>query len=224
MHGSLVNRAVAHEAQAAAFEALVFHGIGDASSEWRLAADDAVPAPVILVRREEVHRASFSARAAGGFALKLGHAFVHRHADCQGVPVIAISGDDVVVVAEEVASAYGNGLLADVEVKKSANLALLVNAQGAFFKASDAHHVGVEAQLVLGAERLIDGGFRVWARNSRLGGAHGCLVVKGLLDVSNVHVMKGAVAFFNNYLQALLWVTVGAQCDKVLAKAVVVGP
>ena len=46
-----------------------------------------------------------------GVAEDLGHAFVHGHSDCEGVAVIAICGDDVVMIPEEGNGSDGDGFL-----------------------------------------------------------------------------------------------------------------
>ena len=58
---ALVHGAVAHEAERAAFEAMVFEAVGESETERGLAADDAVAAPVIFIRRKKVHRAALAA-------------------------------------------------------------------------------------------------------------------------------------------------------------------
>jgi hypothetical protein len=97
MESTLVHRAIAEEAQRRAFDAAIFQTVREAETQRRLAGHDAVTAPVVLVRREVVHRAALAARATGRLAEELGHALVHAHPDRQGVAVVAVGGDDVIV-------------------------------------------------------------------------------------------------------------------------------
>ena len=158
---ALVDRAVAEVGKTATFEALVFEGESDAETERRLAGHDAVPAPVIFVRREKVHRPALALRATGGLAEEFGHAFIHRHADHEGVSVVAVSGDGVVVRSHEREGADGDGFLADIQMQEAAHFALLVKFQRRLLEAADAQHVTQEGNFLLGSERRVDGGLGV---------------------------------------------------------------
>ena len=161
VEAALVHRAVAEEAHGRAFQPLVFQPIGQPEPERRLSADDAVAAPIVLVRREEVHRAALAFRAARGFAIKLGHALVHAHADGEGVAVVAVGGDDVVIVAHERAGADGDGFLADVEVEKAAHFSAVVLLQRLLLKAPHPQHLPQQPDFVFGGEGFVDRGERV---------------------------------------------------------------
>ena len=165
----MIDRAIAEEAHGGTFEAFVFQPISQPEPERGLAADDAVAAPVVLVRREEVHGAALAFGAAGGFAVKLGHALVHAHADGEGVAVVAVGGDDVVVVAHERAGADGDGFLADVEVEEAAHFAAVVLLERLLLEAAHAEHFAQETDFVLGGEAFVDGGESVVGG---LNGAH----------------------------------------------------
>ena len=126
MVGTLIDGAIPHEAESGPFFALIFEGVGESESEWGLTPDDAVSAPVVLVGSEVVHRAALAAGATGRFAKKFRHAFVHSHADSEGMPVIAVGGDDVIVFPHEGDSADSNGFLTDIQVQKSTHKSLIV--------------------------------------------------------------------------------------------------
>ena len=96
--GALVDRTIAKEGECAALEALVLECECEASAEWRLSGDDSVSAPIVFVWCEKVHRATFAFGAPGVFAIHFRHTFIHRHTDGQCVAVVAIRGDDVVVL------------------------------------------------------------------------------------------------------------------------------
>ena len=62
--------------------------------------------------------------------------------------MVAVAGDEVVKLTEEGNRSSGYGFLADVEVKESADLALLVDANAALFKMANAGHFGVEGNFI----------------------------------------------------------------------------
>ena len=172
VEGALVDRAIAEVAEAAAFAAEVFEAVGEAEAERGLAGDDAVAAPEVLVRREEVHRAALAFRAAGLFAEHFRHALVHAHADGEGVAVVAVGGDEVVIRPAERDGADGDGFLADVEVEEAADFAALVVFQAGLLEAADADHLGKQLDFPLRGERLVDG--RVGEiEGGRVGAGHG---------------------------------------------------
>src|SRR6185312_8449919 len=129
--GTLVDGTVAHERHRGTLEALVLDTVGEAGAEGDLAADDAVAAPVILVGREIVHRATLALGATGDLAVVLGHEGAGVHADGDGVTMVAVGGYDVVVGTHQGAATDGDGLLADVEMEEAADLLALVGAQAA---------------------------------------------------------------------------------------------
>jgi hypothetical protein len=52
-------------------------------------------------------------------AKHLGHTFVHRHPDCEGMSVVAVGGNDVVIFSMRETTPAATAFLADVEVKES---------------------------------------------------------------------------------------------------------
>ena len=126
MVGALVDRSVAHEAERTALESFVFEPVSKPQAQWCLAADDSMPAPVVFVGGEEVHRAAFAARATGRFSEKFRHAFIHAHAHGERVTVVAVGCNDMVVFAHERYRPDSNRLLSDIKVEKSAHHALVV--------------------------------------------------------------------------------------------------
>lgn len=126
MVGALVHRTVAHETERAAFHAFVFQPVGESESEWSLAANDTVTAPIIFVGSEKVHRTALAARATGGFSKKFRHAFIHAHSHGESVAVVAIGRNDMVVFAEEGNSSHRHGFLPNVEMEETAHHALVV--------------------------------------------------------------------------------------------------
>ena len=72
---------------------------------------------------EQVHRAALALRAAGGLAEQLGHHGPRRDAARDRLPVVAVGGDHVVVVAQHGDRAGADGFLSDVQVAEPADLA-----------------------------------------------------------------------------------------------------
>ena len=155
---SLIDCAVAQKGDRTALDSLVLEGKGKAESERGLAGDDAVTTPVMLVGSEEVHRPTLALGAAGALAEELGHAFVHAHADGQGVAVVTIGGDDLVAAVHQGGGADGNRLLADVKVEESPHDPLIVIFQRLLLKAADAEHFAEEAYLLCRLEGNIERG------------------------------------------------------------------
>ncbi len=133
-----------------------------------------------------MHRAALALGAAGDLAVELGHEGLGVHADGDGMAVVAVGGDDVIVLAHERAGADGDGFLADVEVEEAADLAGIIDREAALLEAADAHHLAVELDLLLGAKRGVGGSLGVRAGNGdREGGGAGGGGCGGLL----AHVM-----------------------------------
>ena len=89
--------------------------------------------------------------------------------DCQGVTVIAIRGDHMVVIAEQGDRPDGNGFLADVKVKKSAHFALAVKLERRLLEAANTNHLVEERDLFFRAKSRIYRSFCVVG-----GSGYGC--------------------------------------------------
>ena len=168
VHRALVGGSVAEEREAGALDAPVFQRVRDSRAERHLAADNAVPAPVVPRRIEEVHRAALALGAAGGLAVKLRHELVQVHADGDGVAVVAIGRDDMILLLHDRAAADGHGLLPDVQMEESADAALLIGAQAALLEAPDAHHRAVKIEALRLGQPGVDR--RAAGRRGRRGG------------------------------------------------------
>jgi hypothetical protein len=123
VEGAGVHHRLAHEADDDLVAAAVLDGEADAGGDRHVPADDAVSAEEVRVAVEEVHRAALAARAAVDAPEELGHDRARRHAARERLPVVAIRGDDVVVVAQHGERAGGDRFLPDVQVAEAADLA-----------------------------------------------------------------------------------------------------
>ena len=121
-----------------------------------VAADDRVAAEEALLGVEEVHRAALAlassrspcpaARPSPALAL---------HAPGQGMAVVAVGGDDIVVLAEDADRADRHRLLAAVLVEEAADLLVLIEHLRPLLEPADQHHLPQPAQgLVARDDRL----------------------------------------------------------------------
>src|SRR5437868_4938163 len=93
---------------------------------------------MLLVKK--MHRTAEAARTTGVLAKKLGHAGIGAGAAGEGVGVIAISGDDVIIEAGGGDGAGDNRFLPDIKMTKTADLLRLILLAGAFLEAPDEQH------------------------------------------------------------------------------------
>ena len=100
MKRPLVHGTVPKETERGALELPIFQSVCEAKSQWGLAGNDSMATPVVATRIEVVHRAPLPLGASRGFSKEFRHAFVHGHANGQGVTVIAVGCDDMIVFAQ----------------------------------------------------------------------------------------------------------------------------
>lgn len=155
MVGALVDRAITEVAEAAALLLEILEAVGQTQSQWCLTSDNAVATPEVFIWSEEVHGAALAFGAAGLFAEHFGHAFLHAHADGERVTVIAVRGDEVIILTRQGNGADGDGLLADVKVEETADLTALVVLERNLLEAADADHFRQQFDLLIIAKFLI---------------------------------------------------------------------
>ena len=134
---ALVDGAVAEEAYGNAVFVLVLAGERESGGDRHLSANDGVSAHKVLFQVEQVHGAALAAAAAGRLAAEFGHGDFGGHALCEGVSVVAVVADDVVVGAQGGYCADGDGFFADVQMQEAADFALHVETSARFLKASN---------------------------------------------------------------------------------------
>ena len=170
---ALVGRAVAEIGQRDVLAAVVLVGEGEARADRHLGADDAVAAVKVLLAAEHVHRAALALGVAVAAPGQLGHDSLGIHAGRQHVAVVAIGGDDRVLVGDRRLHADHHGLLADVEMAEAADQAHAVELAGALLEAADQQHVAIEGLELVGAHTVVAGpgrlGLRRWRIRLRLG-------------------------------------------------------
>src|SRR4030095_8345939 len=98
------------------------------------------PALHVVRLVKKMHRSAEPARAAGFFTKKLRHACIGARAPGQGMTVIAVRSDDVIIGTHRSNRSGHDGFLTNVEMTKSANLLRLILLTGAFLEAPDQQH------------------------------------------------------------------------------------
>ena len=100
-----------------------------------------------------MHRAALALGATSLFAIKLSHAFIHAHAECECVGVAAVGGDVVIVFPAERKRANGDGFLADVKVKEASHTSrFLVICERDLLETADANHLRVKLHFSFRSE------------------------------------------------------------------------
>src|SRR5690606_3095061 len=108
-----------------------------------LGADDAMAAEEILLAAEHVHRAALALGIAAAPPCQLGHHPLGVHAAGQHVTVVAIAGDDGVVVSDRRLHPDHHGFLADIEMAEPADQPHAVELARLLLEAADEQHVAV---------------------------------------------------------------------------------
>ena len=75
----------------------------------------------IYLRVEQMHRAALAMRTAGSFAVQLRHHRFGRDALGDGLAMLAIAGEHIIVLAQGGNCAYADGFLANIEMAKTAD-------------------------------------------------------------------------------------------------------
>ena len=146
---ALVDGAVAEEAEHYLIVAAVLDGEGDAGGDAQLTADDGVAAHEVELRAEQMHGPALALAAAGGLAHQFGHHFVAAHASGQGLAMVAVVGDDVIIVAQGVDGADGDGFLAVIDMEKAFDVASRVLAFRLSLELTDELHLPVETEQIV---------------------------------------------------------------------------
>jgi hypothetical protein len=141
VEGALGRGAVAEEDEADGVVLAVVRLEGGADADAELAADDAVPAEVVELLGEEVHRAALAAGATGDLAEQLRHPGARVAAQGQVEAVAAVGGYNGVLGELVLEGSDTHRLMADVGVEKAGHLLLLVGFDACFFKISDKQHL-----------------------------------------------------------------------------------
>jgi hypothetical protein len=93
-----------------------------------------------------VHAAALAPADAGGLAAELGQQGAHVGAARDRVPVVAIVGDHVVVLAHQADGADADRFLSDVQVEETADLSFDIELGAAFFEPADEQHLAIKPE------------------------------------------------------------------------------
>src|SRR5205823_2222551 len=159
MEGADVDGRLAEVADADLVAVLVADREPDPRGEWDVPPDDPVPAQEPPPGVEQMHRATLALGAAGRLAEQLGHHGGGRHAPRQGLTMLTVRRDHVVVVPQGRERPDRDGLLPDVEMAEPADLAERVRLGGLLLEATDQEHLAQHAspQLRLGGGAHVRG-------------------------------------------------------------------
>jgi hypothetical protein len=111
-----------------------------------------VAAEEILLLAEHVHGAALALGIAAMASGQFGHHALGFHAAGQHVPVVAVSGYDLIALLEGHLHADHDRFLADIEVAESADCAHAVELAGLFLEPPDQQHVTQRGEFLLPAE------------------------------------------------------------------------
>ena len=166
----------------------VFRCECEARADGHLGADDAVTAVEVSFAAEHVHGAALALGIAALASRKLRHDAFRVHAAGQHMAMIAVAGDNRIVLAGRGLHADDNGLLADVEMAEPADQAHSIQLTRLFFETADQKHILIiREQFVVGGDgRGLFGGWLFAGRAFRSGFGFGCHYVPRLVDVDDI--------------------------------------
>ena len=144
MECPFVDRSVAEEAEAHLVGLSQADAVGHARRHGQVTPDDPVAAEVAARHVVEMHAAALAPADASGLAAQLGEQGARIGPTRQGVAMVAVGRDEVVVGAQQAHGPHTDGLLADVEVQEAADLPFDVELRAALLEASDEEHRTVE--------------------------------------------------------------------------------
>ena len=143
---SLVDRAVAEEAQADLVGIAEADAVADAGGQRQVAAHDPVAAEVAAGHVVEVHAAALAAADARELPAQLGEQQAGVRSPREGVAVVAVIRDEVVIGPHHAHGPDADRFLADVEVEEAADPALDVELGAPLLEAADEQHLLVQPE------------------------------------------------------------------------------
>ena len=172
VEGADVGGAIAEHAEDHIFGLAIPDSPATTGGERKVAADDPVAAHEAQPGVEHVHRSAATVRGARLFSEELGHHRLGVDAASDGVAMLSVAGEDVVVGLEGLDAPDHCRLLAQVEVAVAADLGLGVLLLCALLEPADELHLTVKAQqevaiLLVELQRLRRDLLRGWGRLHR---------------------------------------------------------
>ena len=166
MEGALIDRSITEKAERDAIFAPVLDGESQSHRQRNVSCDNGVTSVHVMLLVEKMHRATQAARTPCFFPKKLRHTGVGACAASKSVGVIAVGGDDVVIITNGSDRAGHNCFLPDVKVAKTTDLLRLILLTGAFLETPNRQHQREHLDFVALLHRLHDGLSRARNRGS----------------------------------------------------------
>src|SRR5439155_19393514 len=154
MEGTLVNGAITQETKSTAIFSAIFTGKSQAAGEGQVPTYNGMAPIHVIGTIEKMHGPAQASRASGRLAQEFSHAGGKTGASSNDMGVIAVGGDDVIVLARCSQGSNCNGFLADIEVTKPSNFLLLVSLRRTLFKTPNEKHLVEKVKLSLQAGEL----------------------------------------------------------------------
>ncbi len=145
---ALVDRAIAKEAERDPVFLAIFGRESHPGGERDVCADDGVAAIHVVGLVKIMHRTTKAAGAAGHFAEELSHAGVGARATSEGVRVIPVGGDEVIVRTSGGDGPGHDRFLPDVKMAEAADLLGLILLAGPLLETTDEQHGREHLDLV----------------------------------------------------------------------------
>ena len=114
---------------------------GQTGSEWGLSTDDSMSTEEIVRLVEHVHRPALALRTAPDPTEHFSHAILGVHAASEGVPMIAVGGDDRIGMLHRRDTTDRDRFLANIDVAEATDLLVLVGLHGSNFELADQQHL-----------------------------------------------------------------------------------
>jgi hypothetical protein len=151
MESALVVGGIAEEADGDLVAALHLDGLGHTGGQREGTAHQGIAAHEMVLRIENVHGAAATLAAAGLLAEQLGHHGLGVGTAFDGMDMVAVAGDDVVMTrARGFHDAETAGLLAGVEMEEASNLAFHIGFVATLLEAAREQHFAQQPFLVGG--------------------------------------------------------------------------
>src|SRR5436189_2974433 len=166
MERPLVDCSVTEEAERHAIFAPVFDGKTHSNCQRNMSGDNGVTPIHMMFAVEEMHRAAQAARAACFLSKKLRHASIRTRAASKRVSVIAVGGDDIIVITNGSDGACYHCFLSNVKVAKTTDLLRLILLTGTFLEPPNQQHQREHLDFVALLHRLHDGSSRARHRGT----------------------------------------------------------
>src|SRR5260370_188601 len=135
-----MDRAMAEKAKCDPVCFKIWGGEGLPRGQWNMRADDRVAAVNLIFLVEKMHRTAEPLGTARCLSEKFSHARIRTRAAREGVPVIAIGSDDVIVISHGRDCTGDHRFLSNVKIAEAADLPSLILHGRGFLETPDHQH------------------------------------------------------------------------------------